>query len=126
MNEQKIKPGILILHFFILLIFFVTPAGVAYSLGEPLAPEWTDSTTWGEYDTGEYWLGVGIAAVIYYIVLFLLSIPVFLLWALWFKSIYNHTVPIIYNIRKITYWESFGLSVLISFFIFVLGTGSWQ
>ena len=89
-----------------------------------LTPLWAESL--GETDLGEELMWLSISSVMSYILLYLFSIPFFFLWALWLKSIYNHTIPIIYNIRNITHWESFGLSVLISFFVFVLGTGGWQ
>ena len=119
MEEKKIKPGILILHFFLLLTFFVVPAMVMYSVEGSLTPLWAESL--GETDLGEELMWLSISSVMSYIFLYLFSIPLFFLWALWLKSIYNHTIPIIYNIRNITYWESFGLSVLITFLVFVLG-----
>ena len=113
MNEKKINVGIVLLHFFILLIFIVLP--LSY-LEDNVAPSWYANHVGlgieGLTDAEES-LAMIIGAVI--------MIPIFIglqfLFALWFKSIYNHVIPIIYNARNINYWEAFGLSLLISLFM---------
>lgn len=110
MNEKKINVGVILLHFFLLAIFIILPTSY---MKDAFAPTWFEN-----YMNPIEYEFVGEEIVIWIIaalVIMAISIGLFFLFALWFKSVYNHTIPIIYNTREIKYWEAFGLNVLMTF-----------
>jgi hypothetical protein len=46
------------------------------------------------------------------IILFLLIIPFGFLITLWIKSLFNIVIPIIFDVRKINFWEAYGIMLL--------------
>ena len=110
MNEKKINVGLVLLHFFILLIFVALPISF---LEDWVAPSWYANSVGLDSFEGLSAAESTLAMIIGLIIMIPIWVGVQFLFALWFKSIYNHIIPIIYNVRKIHYWEAFGLSVLI-------------
>jgi len=51
------------------------------------------------------------------LIMSLFMFPALLLINFWNKALWNNIVPIIFNFRKITYWECFALTVLMMAFL---------
>ena len=113
MNEKKINVGIVLLHFFILLIV----VSVVSYIEDNTAPSWYANHVGLDSIEGLTDAEESLAMILGFVIMIPIIIGLQFLFALWFKSIYNHIIPIIYNVRNINYWEAFGLSLLISLFI---------
>ena len=49
------------------------------------------------------------------VIILLVGFPVIFLIGLWFKSLFNTIIPNIFNFREISYWEAYGLLLILMF-----------
>ena len=92
MNERKkINKTVLIIHFIAIHIL--------YMLQETLNPTWFDN----------YLNPDDVFTFTEELLVIIVTLPIVMLFVLWFKSLFNLVIPNIFNLKEINYWQALGL-----------------
>ena len=92
---KKINKAALILHTIPLMLLMFAE--------DYFPPTWFDAYVYPEE----------VFSTVENIIFYILWFPILCLFALWTKSLFNTVIPSIFDLRKISFWEAYGIMILV-------------